>query len=97
MCQGGVWTCSYKGFADFGKGVPHILLIKGEFGRGICWTKKLKIWPEPKHPKNVPKGPRAPQALPKIIKHIFGPPGPSRAHGAQGANPGAVTLLPGGD
>ena len=34
MCQGGVWTGAYEGFAGFGKGGPHILLIGGEFGRG---------------------------------------------------------------
>ncbi len=34
MCQGGVWTGSDKSFAGFGKGIPNILLIIGEFGRG---------------------------------------------------------------
>ena len=42
MCQGGVWTGSYKGFAGFGKGVPHILLIRGEFGRGDMLDQKVQ-------------------------------------------------------
>ena len=76
MCQGRVWTGSYKGFAGFGKGGRHILLIGGEFGRGICRTKKFEIRPEPKRPKNVPKGPRRPPGPPKNYKSYFCPPGP---------------------
>ena len=41
-CQGGVWTGSYKGFAGFGKGVLHILLIRGEFGRGDMLDQKVQ-------------------------------------------------------
>ena len=41
MCQGVVWTCSYKGFAGFGKGAHHILLIMGEFGRGAMLDEQL--------------------------------------------------------
>ena len=49
-------------------------------GGGICRTKKLEIRPEPKHPKNVPKGPRRPPGPPQKYKTYFlAPLGPSRA------------------
>ena len=31
ICQGGVWTGSYKGFACFGKGFAQSLLVTGKF------------------------------------------------------------------
>ena len=57
-------------------GVPHILFIIGEFGRGTRRTHKFKIVPVTKHPKHVPKGPRRPPGPPQNVKRIFWAPSP---------------------
>ena len=76
MCQGGVETGSYKGFAGFGKGIPRSFLIipKVSWGGGYVGPKSSKFGPSPNTPKLFPEVPGGPQALPKIINHILGGP-----------------------
>ena len=77
MCQGGFEQALTKVLQVLAKGFPIFYLLEVSLGGGICWTKKLKNWPEPKHPKMFPKVSGGPQAIPKNYKAYLLPPPPA--------------------